>query len=61
MSLITYLKESREELQKVTWPSRQAILRDTIAVLAISVGTALFLGLLDLAFSSGFQKLLERV
>lgn len=53
----TYLKESREELKKVVWPTRQETIRNTLLVIGISLGVALFLGLIDFALN----KILERV
>lgn len=51
MNLITYLKETRAELRHVTWPTRQQTVNYTIIVIAISIVTGLFLGLLDFGFS----------
>ena len=49
MNIINYLKESREELKKVTWPDRQQLTRLTVAVIVISALTAIYLGLIDAA------------
>ncbi len=57
--LSNYLRESREELRKVAWPSRKTVVRDTLIVVGISVIMAAFFGLLDFGLSNGFQKLLE--
>lgn len=46
----TFLKESRTELKKVTWPTREETIRHTMAVILISAGVALFLGGLDFVF-----------
>lgn len=50
MNLLNYLKESRHELQKVSWPSRPEVVKLTAVVLAVSLATALYLGLLDAIF-----------
>ena len=44
---ITFLKEVREELSKVAWPSREQTFRYTILVLIVAVAVGLFLGGLD--------------
>ena len=49
--LITYIKEARQELRKVTWLSRAETMRYTVAVILISLAVALFLGGIDLLFS----------
>ena len=48
---IAYLKEVKAELKNVTWPTRHQAIYSTIAVLAISVLVAYYLGLLDYLFS----------
>jgi len=47
---ITFLKEARIELKKVTWPTRNQTLRYTVAVIAMSLAVAAFLGGLDALF-----------
>lgn len=47
---IGYIKESRAELKKVVWPTRQETTRSTAAVIVISGAVALFLGGLDFGF-----------
>mgnify|MGYP001581149426 CR=1 FL=1 len=49
--LKTYLTDTRAEMRRVTWPSRQETVRATLAVIAISVGVAAYLGVLDLIFN----------
>ncbi|MEK7541701.1 MAG: preprotein translocase subunit SecE [Patescibacteria group bacterium] len=44
---ITFLKESRVELKKVKWPSREETARYTLAVIAASAVLAAYLGALD--------------
>lgn len=48
--ITTFLQEVKVELKKVTWPTREEATRYTLAVVGISLGAALFLGLADLAF-----------
>jgi len=45
-----YLKETRQELRHVNWPSRRETIRFTLLVLGISAVIAAFLGLLDILF-----------
>ncbi len=46
-NIITFLKEVREELSKVAWPSREQTIRYTILVILVAVVVGLFLGALD--------------
>jgi preprotein translocase subunit SecE len=49
---MSYLSETKEELKKVTWPSRDTVMMVTLAVILISVIVGYFLGLFD-ALGSG--------
>jgi len=56
--LVRYFKETRAELRKVTWPTRQQATKLTLIVLAVTVAMALFLGAFDLIFSAFVRQLL---
>lgn len=58
-ALARYLRETRGELRKVTWPTRQESQRLTAIVLGVTVAMALFLGILDFIFSRGVQALVR--
>lgn len=49
--IVRYFRETRAELRKVHWPSRQEAWDLTKIVLIVTVIAALFLGLLDYLFS----------
>jgi preprotein translocase SecE subunit len=49
--VVRYLRETRTELKKVNWPTRQETWRLTQIVLVVTVGMAIFLWLMDLLFS----------
>jgi len=50
-AIIRYLRDTRAELRKVHWPSRQEAWSLTKIVLVVTVSMALFLGLLDYLFA----------
>ena len=58
-ALSRYLRETRGELRKVTWPTRQESQRLTAIVLGVTALMALFLGILDFIFSKGVQELVR--
>jgi preprotein translocase SecE subunit len=60
MSLSQYLKDTQGELKHVSWPPKQTTINFTVAVIIISVATALFLGLFDSLFTKGLAFLLQR-
>lgn len=49
--LVSYIKESKDELKKVVWPSRRETTKYTLLVIGISLGVAAFLGAVDLGLN----------
>jgi preprotein translocase subunit SecE len=47
LNIFVFLKEVREELVKVSWPSREQTIRYTVLVIAVAVAVGVFLGVLD--------------
>ncbi|HAM88617.1 MAG: Protein translocase subunit secE/sec61 gamma [Candidatus Falkowbacteria bacterium GW2011_GWC2_38_22] len=58
--LIKYIKDSIEEMKKVTWPTKKETKNYTLLVIGISLGVAIFLGALDFLFTKGFELLLTK-
>ncbi len=48
--IVKYLKETRAELRKVVWPTREETKNLTIIVVGVTVAMAIFLGVLDYIF-----------
>lgn len=48
---VSFLRETRDELKKVVWPTRQEVIRLTVIVIAVSLIVGLFLGGLDFVFT----------
>lgn len=46
-----FFEQSKAELKKVTWPTRQETVKTGIAVLIFSVVMAIYLGVVDMALS----------
>ncbi|MBI3244556.1 MAG: preprotein translocase subunit SecE [Chloroflexi bacterium] len=53
-----YLRETRAELSKVSWPTRQEATNLTIVVLITVVASAAVLGSFDILFGKLFQLIL---
>lgn len=51
MSIISYIKDTKGELNHVSWPSRKDSIIFTAVVIIVSILTSLFLGFFDLVFS----------
>ena len=56
-----YWKETRGELRKVTWPTREESQRLTAIVIGVTIAFALFLWVFDLLFSNVIQLLIEQL
>ncbi|MCP2015846.1 preprotein translocase subunit SecE [Deinococcus sp. HSC-46F16] len=50
MNLMQYLRDSRAELAKVTWPTRQGVIEGTQAVLIFVVALTLIVFAMDSLF-----------
>lgn len=57
--VVKYWRETRGELRKVTWPTRQESLRLTGIVVGVTIAFAAFLWVFDFIFSSGLRFLIE--
>lgn len=57
--LSNYISASIAEMKKVTWPSKKETYRYTILVIAISLGVAAFLGIMDYVFNIGLATILK--
>ncbi len=54
-----YFKDVRAEMKHVSWPSRRLTIMYTVVVIAISLATAVYLGLLDYVFSSFIKAIIN--
>lgn len=57
--LLQFFEESKVEIKKVVWPTRKETVTTCIAVLVVSVVIALYLGVVDLAFSKIVEVVLS--
>lgn len=60
MALISYFRQSKEELRKVVWPTRRETLNGTLMVIVMSVVVAAFLGAADYLLNFVFEQVLKR-
>jgi len=54
--LIQYIKDSKTELKKVTWPTKKQTMNHTILVICFSLAVAIFLGILDFIFDFALKS-----
>jgi len=58
--VFNYVRESRDELKKVVWPSRKETIKYTFIIIGISLAVAAFLGAVDFLLSFGLNKLIAK-
>ncbi len=56
-----YIRETRGELRKVTWPTRDEAQRLTAVVLGVTAAFAAFLWIVDALFSNSIEFLIQRL
>ena len=56
--IINFLREAYAEMKKVSWPSREQTIQYTVLVIIISVGVAVFLGILDYIFGEFIKNVI---
>ena len=57
--VIQFFKESRAELKKVVWPTKDDVISSIKVVIVSTIVVALILGLLDLGFTELFRILMK--
>jgi preprotein translocase subunit SecE len=60
-ALSRYIRETRGELRKVTWPTREEAWRLTAIVLGVTAAFAVFLWAVDSLFANALRLLIEAI
>jgi preprotein translocase subunit SecE len=58
--IVDYFKDTRGELRKVTWPTRDQATKLTAIVLGMTVVMAIFLGAVDFVFATLVRLIVAR-
>jgi preprotein translocase subunit SecE len=59
-NIFRFLQEVKAELWKVTWPTKDQVVRNTLLILGMTLFMAVFLGSLDYVFSLLVQWFIAR-
>lgn len=59
MNPVSFLKEVKAELAKVTWPTKEQTIQSTILVILFSLLVGAYIGSLDFSFTSLMNALLK--
>ena len=57
--VLDYIRESKAELKKVTWPTKQQLWYSTIVVIVVTFIVSAYLGLVDLLLTGVFSKIVR--
>ena len=57
--VVQFIKESKAELKKVVWPTKEDVLSSVKVVIISTIVVAVILGALDLGFSELFRLLMK--
>ena len=52
--IVKFLKETKAELKKVSWPTKKQLIHNTLIILVFIIITAIILSVLDLGFAKLF-------
>ena len=57
--VVQFIKESKAELKKVVWPSKEDVLSSIKVVIISTIVVAVVLGLFDFGFTEAFRALMK--
>ena len=57
--LVSFLEETKTELKKVTWPTRNDVAGSTVVVLGTTLALSLFIGFFDYLFTITMRLLIK--
>ncbi|MCP4570112.1 MAG: preprotein translocase subunit SecE [FCB group bacterium] len=55
--IIKFLKETKTELFKVTWPAKHEIIGSTIVTVVVAIIVSVFIGIVDFALDKGVRAI----
>lgn len=57
--VLDYIRESKAELKKVTWPTKKQIWYSTLVVIVVTLLVSAYLGLVDLILTGVFSHIIR--
>lgn len=57
--ILDYVRESKAELKKVTWPTKQQLWYSTVIVVVVTAIASVYLGLVDLVLTGVFSRVIQ--
>jgi len=60
MSVLGFIKESKAEMKKVTWPTKRMLWYMTLTVIVVSLVVAAYLGLCDVLLTAVMTRIIGK-
>ncbi len=60
MSPVQFLKEVREELDRVTWPTKEEVVEATTGIIVFCAFIAVYFWILDTIFAKGLELIIAK-
>lgn len=58
-NILTFVREARAELKKVTWPGKKQVWYSTLVVIAFTLFISAYLGLVDMLLTGVLSRLIR--
>lgn len=58
-SIVSYIKETKHELKRVSWPTKQELLKNTGVVLTVVISSTMLVWVLDSVLSGALGLILK--
>jgi preprotein translocase subunit SecE len=58
-NILTFVREARAELKKVTWPGKKQVWYSTLVVIAFTLFVSAYLGLVDMLLTGVLSRLIR--
>jgi preprotein translocase subunit SecE len=58
-NILTFVREARAELKKVTWPGKKQVWYSTLVVIAFTLFVSAYLGLVDMLLTGILSRLIR--
>lgn len=55
--IVKFLKETRAEMKKVTWPTKDEIIGSTIVTVVVSIIVSIFIGMVDFVLDKAVRAI----
>lgn len=59
MNMVQFIREVRAEIHKVSWPTREEVVKMTSLVIIVSFVVGAYIGVIDVAFAKVIETIVQ--